>query len=525
MADRRLWRGIDADLFRFATTDLRELHLALMAAFEEAAVLAPALNLDQVRGALADVGWSEPLDDVALGRSLQALVGWGLLEATQDHAAHYSTPEEFERKNLQWSLTRRGEAAVGGVLHALDELRHAVGLQPAVLDAIGDALDELADRLSRSTGTSESARIHILLAEAEGLLTSLVTSVRQFNGHLQRLLREEATDDDVFIDVKRRTISYLEQYVDGVERPQRRLKHAVERLGTMGLESLFDQALTGANLAPVAGGDPAPGWLAERNRRWLALQAWFAPDDDSAPRITGLLDIARTAIIELLRVLERRWDSRRRSASVANDFRALATWFAAAPGDADAHQLFGAAFGLWSSRHAHLAAVDLDGRGTTATWLAAEPVDVAPALRTSGNLTNRGNLRPVSDPAQIRASRQAAQARILAEEDEVRSLLISDGAVRLSNFQRLDARVFGEFLSLVAAALEAPLTSDGTRRATSVDGQVDIVLSQLDDGSTAVLHTENGVLRAPNMSVTITLASDARLVTDAGTPLGQVANA
>ena len=38
----------------------------------------------------------------------------------------------------------------------------------------------------------------------------------------------------------------------------------------------------------------------------------------------GLVDVARTAIVELLRVLERRWDNRRRSASIAHDFRSLA---------------------------------------------------------------------------------------------------------------------------------------------------------------------------------------------------------
>jgi hypothetical protein len=53
MADRRrVWRGVDQDLFRFTTTDLRDLHVALIAAFEDAAVLAPALNLEQVWAAL-----------------------------------------------------------------------------------------------------------------------------------------------------------------------------------------------------------------------------------------------------------------------------------------------------------------------------------------------------------------------------------------------------------------------------------------------------------------------------------------
>ena len=44
------------NLFRFTVTDLRELHIALMTAFEETAVLVPALNFDQVRSALAAVG-------------------------------------------------------------------------------------------------------------------------------------------------------------------------------------------------------------------------------------------------------------------------------------------------------------------------------------------------------------------------------------------------------------------------------------------------------------------------------------
>jgi hypothetical protein len=143
--ERRPWRVVDAELFRFTTTELHDLHVAVMAAFEQAAVLAPALNLDQVRTALAAGGWDEPTDDDTLQRALASLVGWGLLDATQDHAARYGTPEEFERKNLQWSLTARGEAAVAGVLHALDSLRHAVGLQTAVLDAIGDGLADLAE--------------------------------------------------------------------------------------------------------------------------------------------------------------------------------------------------------------------------------------------------------------------------------------------------------------------------------------------------------------------------------------------
>jgi uncharacterized protein (TIGR02677 family) len=502
---KRPWRSVDADLFRFTTTDLRDLHVAVMAAFDEAAVLAPALSLDQVRAAVTALGWDEPLRDDALQATLTALTNWGLLEATQDHSARYTTPEEFERKNLQWSLTARGEAAISGLLQALESLRTAVGLQTAVLDAIGDDLAELADLVRQPRSSSTDARIHVQLAQVERHLSVLVSSVRQFNGHLQRLLREDGTDDEVFADVKRRTVNYLEEYVEGVERPQRRLVVAVLQLESLGLATVFDRALAGANLAPVADGDPGPAWLAERERRWRALRAWFAPPDASAPLVGGLIDVARTAIVELLRVLERRWDSRRRSASIAHDFRALARLFAAAPGDDEAHRLFAAAMGLWPARHAHLLSVDGSARAPQVSWLASEPVEVAPALRTTGTLANRGRANPVADPALLRARRQREQAEALAAHDTLRAALVTDGSVRLSDFGELLLDSFAEFLTLLAASLDTPLAVDGTRRALSVDGRVEIVLRDLGDGRTATIRTETGTLHGPDLVVAITL--------------------
>lgn len=511
VAERRPWRSLDADLFRFTTTDLRELHLAVMASFEEAAVLAPALNLDGVRTALASVGWDEPIDDSALHGTLQSLSGWGLLEVTHDHTARYSTPEEFERKNLQWSLTARGEAAISGVLRALDSLRHAVGLQAAVLDAIGDGLAELAELASAPRSPAGVARTHLQLHQVEDHLSSLVVSVRQFNAHLQRLLRDDGSNDDVFLEVKRQTVNYLEEYVEGVERPQRRLLHGIERVEELGLAGVFDRALTGANLAPVAGIDPGPAWLADRERRWEALRAWFSPADASPALIRGLLDVARTAIIELLRVLERRWDRRRRSASVAHDFRALARLFAAAPGDVEGHALFAAAFGLWPARHAHLRSLDGEARAATTPWVEAEPVEVAPALRTTGTLTNTGRVHPVADPAALRAIRQRAQAEALAAHDGLRAVLLTDGDIRLAQFARLPVGAFTELLGLLAVALDATLGTDGARRAVSADGGVEVVLRDPGDGRRAVLATDTGTFTAPDLLVSIALTGALRV--------------
>ncbi len=341
----------------------------------------------------------------------------------------------------------------------------------------------------------------------EGHLASLVTSVRQFNGHLQRLLREDGTDDVVFADVKRRTVSYLEEYVEGVERPHRRLVRSIEAVESVGMSAVFDRALSGANLAPVASDNPGPAWLAERQRHWLALRAWFSPGPAETPRIFGLLDVARTAIIELLRVLERRWDSRRRSASVANDFQALAAWFADAPGDDDAHRLFAAAFGLWPARHAHIPSPDGEASGTGVSWCSAVAVEVAPTLRTTGTLAHRGRANRIGDPAALRAFRQRSQAEELINHEALRASLTTAGSARLSSFGFLPAAAFAELLSLLAAGLEGRLGADGCLHALSSDGRVEVILRDPGDGGTATVATEAGELRGPDLLVNIALAN------------------
>lgn len=532
----RPWRDLEADLFRFTTTDRRDVHVAVMSAFEHAGVLAPVLNLDGVRMALRQVGWDEPITDDQLVAVLAALAGWGLLEVSQDHTATYATPEEFERRNLQWSLAPKGEAAVAGLIAALESLRHVASLQPAVLDAIGDALGEIADLLDAPAEPRADNTVWVRLKEVEAHLAGLVTSVRQFNTQLQRLVRSggEPSDDgpvdggrvdggqpdsttlptsaasvdapdghDVFLEVKQRTVAYLQDFVDDVDRPRRRIERAMRRLEGR-TAALFDRAVRGANLAPVAGDDPTAAWIAERQRRWDALAGWFAPVGAEPARVQGLLGVARAAIIELLRVLERRWDERRRSASVARDLRVLAGWFAEAPTENDAHRLFHAAFGLWPARHAHLIADDDHARQPRRSWGETEPVEVAPSLRTVGSLDQRGRSKAVASPDRYRAHRVRAQADELARHHQVRAGLATDGTVRLADLPDLDPATFAELLALLAAALDARAAVDGTRRALSADGQVEVVLSP-PDGGHARLRTAAGVLTAPNFGLSLTL--------------------
>ncbi|MFD3468117.1 TIGR02677 family protein [Streptomyces sp. NPDC058682] len=515
-------RRVPQAMFRFTTGEKADLNGAVLEAFGVAGEhLETTLGLDGVRERLRAVGWIAELEDEELHEALKRLVGWRLLDVVHNHAENYRTAEEYERRNLHYSLTRDGEAALAGVRHALEVLASTGALQTAVLEAITDRLDELT--VLSGEPAAADRRIFSTLRELESHLEALVENTKSFNGQLQRLLRAEGVDLDVFREVKAATVAYLQEFLVDLDRRGETVAAAVARVEEQGIAVLRERALCGAELPPVPGEDPAAGWLEGRRARWAGLRAWFLPDDGSRPRIEQLHDVARRAIVSLLQVLERINESRRRSSSVVQDFRELARWFAAAPDEDDLHRLWSTAFGLGPARHAHLAHPDPELVPSSHSWSEAPPVEVSALLRTSGRterFTRTGKVRDVAAVRAERAERARAERSELARAWKV---LETDGPVRLSSFGTLDPAVLDRLLDLLGRALAAPLDVGGRRRATTGDGGVEVVLSRAPDVRTALLHTSKGTLAGPDYVVHIMAAGGATAFSAGRAAAGQEA--
>ncbi len=495
-------RRVPLDMFRFTTGERAELYLAILQAFGAANErLETALSLDQVRARLRTVGWLDAVTDEALHEALKALQGWLLLDVIQNHAEHYRTAEEYERRNLQYSLTRRGEAALAGVRHALSVLTATGALQTAVLEAITDRLDELCLLLEQPA--SRDRKVFSALMELEGHLEALVTNTKAFNGELQRLLRAEGADLTTFQEVKAATVAYLQEFLVNLDQRAHSVAAAVARVEERGVSVLHQRALRGADLPPTPGGDPAPAWLAGRRARWDGLRAWFLPVDGTLARVDQLHDVARRAIVTLLQVLDRLTESRRRSSSAVQDFRELARWFAVVPGESELHRLWEAAFGLTPARHAHLTHPDPEVIPAARSWADAPPVPVSALLRTGGRTERFSRTGRVRDVASIKATRAERARRERAELEAAWQLLDTGGPTRLSHFRELDTVVFARLLDLIGRALSAGPDSTGARRAVTGDGRAEVVLSPPPDRREAVLSTRHGRMRAPDYLVEI----------------------
>lgn len=493
---------VPPEMFRFSTGDSADLYTAILHAFADANErLETSLTFDDVRDRLAALGWYDPIPEDVLTRALIQLQDWGLLDVTQNHAEHYATADDYERKNLQYSLTKRGEAAFAGVQHALAALASSGALQTAVLDAIADRLDELHRLLGDDTAPNR--RIFTTLQELEGHLDALRNNTKQFNGELQRLLRTEGADLSTFHEVKSATVAYLQEFVTNLDHRRHSIAQALARVERHGVAVLHHRALIGAELPPTTGEDPAPTWLAHRMTRWDGLRAWFAPTDGTQPRVEQLHAIARRAIVSLLQVLDRITESRRRASSGAEDFRALARWFATAETDDDLHRLWGGAFGLWPSRHAHLEPVDAELVPASTSWADAPPVRVSPLLRKSGRTERFSRTGAVRDTAQLRRERRERARRERAELEAAWSRLATDRPVRLSDLGRLAHGSFERLLELLGRALSTCQDSTGCRRAVTSDGRVEILLRDPRPGSIATVRTPLGRFTGPDYVIDI----------------------
>lgn len=491
---------VPPEMFRFTWTDRSDLYVAILSAFAEANErLETALGIDDVKVRLRSAGWLENIDDDDLISALRQLHDWKLVDVIQNHSDNYRSASEYERRNLQYSLTRRGEAAFAGVTHAVAMLASTGALQTAVLDAISDRLGDLV----RELGSGTDRRIFSTLSELESHLEALRANTKQFNGELQRLLRADGTDLATFHEVKASTVAYLQEFLTNLDYRSHAIAERIRQVEDHGVGLMHKRALIGADL-PQLGADPGPAWLEHRRLRWAGLRAWFLPGDETPARVEQLHDVARRAIVTLLQALDRITESRRRMSSAAADFRELARWFSAVPAEDDLHRLWSAIFGLSPARHAHLSHPDPELVSSSCSWQAAPPVEVSPLLRSSGRVERFTRTARVRDVSKVKAERAERARAERAELESAWSLLdTGGGSIPLSSFGTLDHALFERLLELLGRALTSGADRSGTRRATTSDGRIEIVLRVGRPGAIAEVATPLGVFRGPDYEVRI----------------------
>jgi uncharacterized protein (TIGR02677 family) len=459
------------------------------------------LRPDEVLAEAAWVGASPALDTVQ--SALAQLVDWGNLQSQPD-TARVASIEDFYRKRLLYRMTAGGEAVEAGLQSFVAALARRAELQSVALDDIRERLISLGQLMRQPP--PDSAKVHGALRDLVHVFESLSNNAEAFMAGLARTIELQRAEVAAVMSFKSRLLDYLQRFIGDLVTRSSQIAELLLDLQPLQQSLLQIAAERDARNAAPGDADMDAQAVAERfgawQERWSGLRRWFLPAGRERSQADLLRASALSAIPRLLQAVSLLQERRTGRSDRAADFRRLALWFAAAPGQADAHRLWRAAFALSPARHLSLAGIE-DKVGANTPWREAPGIAVLPKLREQGVLPTRGAPTRILDRSAERGLLAARVAAEAAQTEAARRYLATNRETRLSDLGRLDAPTFRLFLSLLGEALAAQTAADAPVERMTGDGSLVIRLVPLDAGACAEIVTELGRFRGRDHRILI----------------------
>ena len=485
---------------RYAVNDDAATYLAIMRLFTTGmAGFLSDQSADEIAEQLRAGGLD--LDRDLVDQRLSYLVEHGNL-ARSPRETEARSVREYLSNRARYQLTPRGELVHRQVEELLAHSEGAREVSSEMLPGILAGLEgllALLPSLDAAEPRDVAARITTLFAQFE----VLVTSTRQFYSYLAQVLTRFDLGREEFELFKTALIDYLQRFVDEVSRhmPQvadrlRELEPHVPALCARADAGERLVGLDGTRARRADGLDPAD---------WSSMHAWFVGAPGRRADAENVRFLATDAMRALLTNLRRIAAGADRQHSRYADLARLARWFDDAT-DEQAHELWAAAFGLYSARHLSFPA-DPDGDPVPATssWWDAPVAEVPIGLRVSGDRRSGGRAGARLDFGEAKL-RRLAERRRQAERDAaaLRELAGHAGSwadVRLSDQART------AFLGLYSSALAGsgrPLAPGAMARASLRSGE-DVVSVEVrrSPGSVVRVHGPAGTLELRDLAVEV----------------------
>ena len=388
------------------------------------------------------------LDPDTVDQRLSYLVEHGNL-ARSPRETEARSVREYLSNRARYQLTPRGELVQRQVEELLQQFDGAREVSSEMLPGILGGIEELirlsAQGLDEADPRDVGARITTLFVQFE----VLVTSTRQFYSYLNQVLTRFDLGRDEFVMFKGALIDYLQRFVDEISRHMPQVADRLRELGPR-VPDLCARADAGERLVGLDGSRARRAAGLEPTD-WESLTTWFVGSTARRSDADNVRRLATDAMRSLLTNLRRIAAGADRQQSRYHDLVRLARWFDSA-GDDRAHDLWAAAFGLYSARHLSFPAdPEGDPVPSTRSWWVAPVAEVPVGLRIHGERKAGGSAGPRVDYSAAKRARIAERADQERREGAAARELASHSGewreVRLSDEARTT------FLALYSQAL------------------------------------------------------------------------
>jgi len=434
--------------------DYQRTYLAIMRLFTS--TLLADLSAGEVAGALAgaeregrvDAGESR-IENVI--NRLKQLVEWGnLVQGRREVVA--ASIAEFQHGSVRYQVSKLAVRVQRDVDQLLRVPEGAREVSRELLPAIERGLSELGGALSEALLGGENRRSREILAERVTTVflqhAELAATVRDFYAYLGQVVTRHHLAPEEISGFRNLLVEYIQMVVEDVLRHTPAIADALAGLGRARAELL---RLLGGNEGLGADG---LGSGVERGRGrsaedWQELAGWFVDRPGRPSQVTALREATARAIGSLLASVKRATSGGGLLPGRRAELLKLAAWFDGSTRE-QAHELYAAAFGLYSSRHV-LPAPEHDSDNERTAWRDGPVRDVTVSVRSRGDRGARGRTsRILDDP--ITEQSLLAEAR---EADERRAASVAElaaAAPRLAETS-LSGEALGVLCELLTLAM------------------------------------------------------------------------
>ncbi|MFW5417162.1 DUF2397 domain-containing protein [Nocardiopsis sp. CNT-189] len=510
-------------LYAYLSAPERRTYLAVMRLFT--GTLLADLGAGEVAAALAAAERRGEVDEgesrlETVADRLDRLARWGnLVPGRREPAA---TIAEFTRSRVRYQVSKlamRVQRDVDDMLRVAEGAREVSReLLPAIARGLADIARTLGDldaaERGRGPGDASAGTLRERLAQQVTTVFlqhgEFAAAVRDFYAYLGSVIARYDLGPEETSGFKHMLLEYVDLIAQDV------LRHSgtiVERLGSLEARRGDLLALLGTGQDAFTPNTSVVGQTELMERApgrtpadWDGLADWFLGRPGRPSEVDEVRDATSRAISALLGNVKRSTGSGGVDPGRRRDLLTLASWFDGAE-PAAAHDMYAAAFGLFSARHLALAPED-GAPDPASTWAGGEGVPVGVNVRSKGERAPGGQVPRVGDDPLGRAALLEEEAR----RRERRSAAVGELAAASANLAgaRLSADaldLFCELLTLAGASRDAP-AEQGT--ASDPVSGLTLVVRPRPDGAADRVGSVFGTLELHGAEVELTVAEGAR---------------
>lgn len=369
----------------------------------------------EVAARLADQGID--LEPDTVDARLSYLVEHGNL-ARSPRETEARSVKEYLSNRARYQLTQRGELVHRQVEELLGHTDSAREVSSEMLGGVLAGLNALDGLTGAALGDIDSDELARQIVTLFAQFETLVASTRQFYTYLSQVLSRYDLGREEFQAFKGALLDYLQRFVDEISRHMPQIADRLRAVESH-VPELCARANAGQRLIGVDG-TQAKRAVGLAPEDWASLHAWFvgsAGRGSDADHVRALATDAMRSLLVNLRRLAGRAD---REQSRYGDLLNLSRWFDDSD-DRGAHELWAAAYGLYSARHLSFAADDdSDPVPGTASWWQTPVAQVPISLRKTGDRRSGGRSGAKEDFAAVKQARLAERHR--AQEEHAAAL-------------------------------------------------------------------------------------------------------